>query len=58
MPNSQLAAPQRDTPSDKEGPAGHTAHFGALATRWREEAERLRTLEANGLVPLSLKCWP
>ena len=48
MPNSQLAIPQRDRPSDKEGPAGQEAHFGTLATRWREEAERLRTLEANG----------
>ncbi len=48
MPNSRLAAPQRARPSEKGGPAGHAADFGALAARWREEAERLRTLEANG----------
>ena len=48
MSSSQLATAQRVAPSDKEGPAGQEAHFGALATSWREEAERLRTLEANG----------
>ncbi len=48
MPNSRLAAPQRNRPSEKEGPAGHAADFSTLAARWREEAERLRTLEANG----------
>ncbi len=46
MPNSRLAAPQR--PSEKGGRAGHAADFSTLAARWREEAERLRTLEANG----------
>ncbi len=48
MPNSRLAAPQRNRPSEKEGPAGHAADFSTLAARWREEAERLRALEANG----------
>ena len=48
MPNSRLAAPQRDRPSEKGGRAGHAADFGALAARWRKEAERLRTLEAHG----------
>ena len=48
MPNSRVAAPQRDTPSEKEGPAGQAVELSTLAARWREEAERLRTLEANG----------
>ena len=48
MSSSKLATAQRVAPSNKEGPAGQEAHFGALATRWREEAERLRTLEAHG----------
>ncbi len=48
MSSFQPAAAQRVAPSGKEGSAGHEAHFGTLATRWREEAERLRTLEANG----------
>ena len=48
MPNSQLIPAQRDTTSNEGDPAGQEAHFGALATSWRDQAERLRTLEANG----------
>jgi len=48
MSSPQPATALRDTTSNEGDSAGHTAHFGALATSWREEAERLRTLEANG----------
>jgi len=48
MSSSRPATALRDTTSNEGNSAGHTAHFGTLAASWREEAERLRTLEANG----------
>ncbi len=40
MPSPRPVAPQ--------GEKGHQRRFSTLAASWREEAERLRTLEANG----------
>ena len=48
MSSSRPTTALRDTTSNGGNSAGHTAHFGALARQWREQAKRLRTLEANG----------
>ncbi len=48
MSRSRPAAVRRDTTPNGADADGRTARFGALAMRWRQEAERLRTLEAHG----------
>lgn len=46
---SPPGADRRDAgPHETEGATSRVGHLGRLASRWREEAARLRTLEAHG----------